>query len=88
MFRLTKFSLAQDRLGHPFSLSYEGSKTHKTWLGTGLSLVINILVLIILTQKIDAVFNMIDPEVQVNTRPIFKNEVAKTGLINLAKHKL
>ena len=63
MHRLTRFLLAQDRLGHPFSLNYEGSKTHKTWLGAGLSLVINILVLIILTQKIDAVLNMTDPDV-------------------------
>ena len=63
MLRLTKFLLGQDRLGHPFSLSYEGSETHKTWLGAGLSLVINILVLIILTQKIDAVLNMTDPDV-------------------------
>ena len=84
----TKFLLGRDRLCHPFSLNYGGSDTHKTWLGTGLSLVINVLVLIILAQKIDEVVNMNDPEVQVYTRPILKSEVDEAGQVNFAKHRL
>ena len=49
---------------------------------------INILVLIILTQKTDEVLNMTDPDVQVNTRPIFKHEVEEADQINFDKHLL
>ena len=86
MLRFTKFLLSQDRLGHPYSLNYRGSETHQTWLGTGLTLVINVLVLIILTQKIDEVINMNDPEVQVYRRPSLKSEVDEAGEVNFAKH--
>ena len=88
MLRFTKFLQRQDRLGHPFSLNYSGSETHKTWLGTGLSLVINVLVLIILAQKIDEVVNMNDPEVQEYRRPSLKSEVDEAGEVNFAKHNL
>ena len=79
MLRFTKFLQSQDRLGHPFSLNYSGSETHKTWLGTGLSLVINVLVLIILAQKSIELIYMTDPNVQVNTRPIFKKEIEEAA---------
>ena len=46
------------------------------------------LVLIILTQKIDAVINMTDPETQVNSRHILKSEVDEVGDVNFAEHKL
>ena len=46
------------------------------------------LVLIILTQKIDAVINMTDPETQVNSRHILKSEVDEEGDVNFAEHKL
>ena len=84
----TKFFLSRDRLGHPFSLNYLGSETHQTWFGAALSMVINILVLIILAQKTDAMLNMTDPEVQVFKRPIFEHEVEKAGEINFASHKM
>ena len=80
--------LAQDRLGHRFSLNYEGRETHNTWLGTALSFVINILVLTILAQKSLEMVFMTDPEVQVATRPMLLKEVAELGEINLAKHKM
>ena len=88
MLRFSKFLLSQDRLGHPYSLNYRGSETHQTWLGTGLTLVVNVLVLIILTQKIDEVINMQDPEVQVYTRPILKEELEEAGGVNFAKNML
>ena len=88
MKRFTKFLLAQDRVGHRFSLNYEGRETHNTWLGTGLSFVLNTLVLTILVQKTLEMVFMTDPEVQVATRPMLKNEVAELGKINLAKHKM
>ena len=80
--------LAQDRLGHRFSLNYESRETQNTWLGTALSFVINILVLIILAQKSLELVNMTDPEVQVATRPMLKEKVAELGKINLAKYKM
>ena len=80
--------LARDRLGHNFSLNYEGRDNHSTWLGTVLSFVINILVLIILTQKSAELFIMTDPSVQVTTRPMLEEEVDETGEIYLAKHKM
>ena len=58
-----KFILAQDRLGLPFNLNYKGSETHNTWLGTVLSIAINFLVLIILTEKSVDLFLMRDPAV-------------------------
>ena len=44
-----------------------------------LSFGINILVLIILAQKSIGMVFMTDPDVQVNMRPIFKDEVEKVG---------
>ena len=75
MASFTKFLLARDRLGHKFSLNYKGDESHKTWLGTSLSLFINILVLIILVEKTEELFLMRNPTVQVYTRPIFLEEV-------------
>ena len=57
-----KFMLGRDRLGHPFSLNYGGSNTHKTWLGSILSIGINVLLLIILVQKNIEMVYMTDPD--------------------------
>lgn len=51
MSNFAKFLLGWDRLGHRFSLNYGGNETHNTWLGTFFSMCINVLVLIILVQK-------------------------------------
>ena len=45
------FILNQDRLGQGFSLNYRGNKTHRTWLGSVLSIATSVLVLVILVQK-------------------------------------
>lgn len=86
--RLARFLLSQDRLGHRFSLNYKGKESHNTVLGTALSLAINILVLIILGQKAIDMHFMRDPTVQVNTRPIFKEEVDEVGLMHLRDYKM
>ena len=57
-----KFLLGRDRLGHPFSLNYCGSDTHKTWLGSILSIGIIVLVLIVLAQKSIEMVYMTDPD--------------------------
>lgn len=82
----TEFFLAQDRLGHPFSLTYEGRNSHQTWLGAVLSIGVNIFVLLILAQKTLDVAYMRDPDVKMNRRQIFKDEVEQAGLINLSEH--
>ena len=88
MISFREFFLGRDRLGHPFSLNYRGSETHQTWLGAALSMIINILVLVILAQKIDELINMTDPEVQVFTRPIFQDEVEEAGETIFSSHKM
>ena len=67
MHSLFRFVLAKERLGHPFSLNHKGSETHNTWLGTVLTLAINVLVLIILAEKTIDLFLMRDPAVTITS---------------------
>ena len=83
MERFTRLVLAQDRLGHRFNLNYKGKESYNTWFGTLLSLVVNLLVLTIFLDKATEVFNMNDPDVSVNSRPLFKEELEEIGEINL-----
>ena len=81
---LLDFLCSKDRFGHTFSVTYKGSDSHKTWFGTILTLIIGLLVLIILTEKtLDMVF-MRNPTIQINERPIFKNEIDDAGIVNLS----
>ena len=81
-----QFLLAQDRLGHHFSLSYKGRESHNTLLGAALSIVIKALVVVILTQKTIALVQMTDPDVQVSTRAIFSEEVDEAGKVNFSDY--
>ena len=53
-----------------------------------LSIGIKMLVLVILGVKTIELFWMTDPDVQVSTRAIFKEEVEEAGKIFLGKHKM
>ena len=79
MFRFAKFLLAYDRLGHSFNLNYRGSQKYSTWFGTLLTLTIYVLVIIILVNKSVDLVTMKVPTVQIFKRPLFKEEVEKTG---------
>ena len=54
---------SHDRLGHPFSLNFKGSSAYKTWLGATVSMFINILIMVILSEKLVDLFIMRDPSV-------------------------
>ena len=87
MFSLGSFLLRWDRLGHPFALNYKGETSHQTRLGAFLSIGISLLVLIILLQKTIELVNMTDPNVQLNSRSIFQEEVEEAGLVSLDDYK-
>ena len=78
------FLRSMDLFGHHFNITYKGSDSHKTWFGTILTLIISLLVLLVLTEKtLDMVF-MRNATIQINERPIFKNEVDDAGIVNLS----
>ena len=68
MLRFLRLLRSIDRLGHKFSLNYEGKDTYQTMLGTLLTIATTTLVGILFVNKITEVVQMNDPILQVYSR--------------------
>ena len=78
-----KFFLARDMLGHPITINYKGEDTYKTNIGAFLSIGVQVMVLIFLAMKVIALIEMSDPNILIQDRPIYKEEVNDFGHISL-----
>ena len=78
-----KFILARDVLGHPITINYKGEDTYKTKIGAFLSIGVQVMVLIFLAMKVIALIEMSDPNILIQDRPIYKEEVNDFGDISL-----
>ena len=78
-----KFILARDVLGHPITINYKGEDTYKTKVGAFLSIGVQVMVLIFLAMKVIALIDMSDPNILIQDRPIYKEEVNDFGHISL-----
>ena len=81
------FLLGRDVLGHSIAITYKGSDTHPTMVGSTISILIKIFVIVYLVQKSLDLAYMEDPSIQSYERPIYDDEQEEMGEVNFADKK-
>ena len=81
-----EFILARDAMGHSIGINYKGNGAHTTYVGSMVTLLIFIFVLVQFILSLLDLTEMESPNILSFTRPIYQSENDKFGAINLAEH--
>ena len=81
-----EFILARDAMGHSIGINYKGNGAHTTYVGSMVTLLIFIFVLVQLIFSLEDLTEMESPHILSFTRPIYQSENDKLGAINLDEY--